>query len=94
MRRPLVAGNAKMNLDPAALTALLARVRGDLEREPAPAEVAYCPPFTLLAEASRMLRGSPISWGGQDVHWESSGAYTGEISRHAAKRCRFASSAT
>jgi triosephosphate isomerase len=80
-----------MHLDPAALTALLARVRGDLEREPARAEVVYCPPFTLLTEAARVLQGSSVSWGGQDVHWESSGAYTGEISAQMLRDagCRF-----
>jgi triosephosphate isomerase len=91
MRRPLVAGNAKMNLAPADLAALLARVREDIEREPARAEVAYCPPFTLLAEAERVLRGSPVHWGGQDLHWESSGAFTGEISALMLREagCRF-----
>lgn len=44
------------------------------------AEVAVCPPFTVLADVGRVLRGSPIQLGAQDVYWEREGAYTGEIS--------------
>jgi triosephosphate isomerase len=43
-------------------------------------EVAVCPTFTSLSSAAEALEGSSIGLGGQDVHWEDEGAYTGEIS--------------
>jgi triosephosphate isomerase len=80
MRKPIVAGNAKMNLDARALGSVLQALKGDLAATPSACEVYYCPPFTLLATAGEALQGSPIGWGGQNMHWEESGAYTGEIS--------------
>jgi triosephosphate isomerase len=44
------------------------------------ADVVVCPPFTALAEVGRVLVGSPLELGAQDLHWEPSGAYTGEVS--------------
>lgn len=44
------------------------------------AECAICPPFVYLTDAARVLRGSPILLGSQDVCAEAQGAYTGEIS--------------
>jgi len=43
-------------------------------------EVVLCVPFTILSTLSRNLHGSRIQVGAQNVHWESEGAYTGEIS--------------
>ena len=42
-------------------------------------EVVVCPPFTALSAAAEALRGSTIGLGAQDVFWEPSGAFTGEI---------------
>jgi triosephosphate isomerase len=80
MRRPLVAGNAKMHLDRASTRTLLGEIRSALENEPAQADVAYCPPYTLLHDAHHVLAGSAIALGAQDVHWEVRGAFTGEVS--------------
>lgn len=43
-------------------------------------DVAVCPPFTTLAAVAKAAEGSPVKVGAQNVHWEESGAYTGEIS--------------
>ncbi len=43
-------------------------------------EVVLFPPFTLLHAVSHEAKGTPLRWGGQNLFWESSGAYTGEIS--------------
>jgi triosephosphate isomerase len=43
-------------------------------------DVVVCPPFVCLAEAARALSGSNIRLGAQNVHFEQSGAYTGEVS--------------
>lgn len=44
------------------------------------AEVAVCPPFPYLSQASQLLGDTNIMWGGQDVSQYDSGAYTGEVS--------------
>jgi triosephosphate isomerase (TIM) len=56
-------------------------VRG-LGHLPAQVDLLVCPPFTALAIAAEALRasGSPIELGGQDLHWEPRGAFTGEVS--------------
>jgi triosephosphate isomerase len=79
MRTPLVAGNWKLNKTvleaeelARALLPGLAAVSG--------VESLLCPPFTALSAVSRMLAGSDVKLGAQDVYWEASGAYTGEIS--------------
>jgi triosephosphate isomerase len=77
-RIPLVAGNWKMHTTTADAAALAAAVaRGPL---PPGVEVAVCPPFTALAAVARVLEGSPVRLGAQDVFWEPRGPYTGEIS--------------
>jgi triosephosphate isomerase len=79
MRPPLIAGNWKMNglvKDARDLAAALRTELGDV-REP---EVLVCPPFLALAAVREALDGSPIRLGGQDVHWEAKGAFTGEVS--------------
>lgn len=43
-------------------------------------EVVVCPPFTALDRVAAVLRGTGIAVGAQDVYWEESGAFTGEIS--------------
>jgi triosephosphate isomerase len=79
MRRPMVAGNWKMNGSRAGNASLLA----DLElriRPQWPIDVAIFPPFVYLADAVAALAGGPIAVGGQDVCAEPSGAFTGEVS--------------
>ena len=75
----LIAGNWKMHGLAGALPQALA-VASDLEREPAAARVALCPPATLLARMADALAGSAVLVGGQDCHAEPSGAFTGDIS--------------
>lgn len=43
-------------------------------------EVFVLPPFTSLAAVEPLLKGTPVGFGGQNMHWESAGAWTGEIS--------------
>jgi triosephosphate isomerase len=80
MRIPLIAGNAKMNLDRSGLARLLERLKEELEASPPSCEVAYCPPFTLLAYAQGVLHGSRVYLGAQNMNAEPSGAFTGEVS--------------
>ena len=77
-RRPLLAGNWKMNGLLASIGELKAVIAG------APVipnvELMICPPATLIARFADAARGSPVLIGGQDCHALPSGAYTGDIS--------------
>jgi triosephosphate isomerase len=80
VRRKIIAGNAKMNLDREGITSLLETLTRDLQRTPSAHEILYCPPFTLLGIAAGILQGSPIRLGAQNMAAPPAGAYTGEIS--------------
>lgn len=79
MRQTLVAGNWKMNGSLKANQQLLDAVKAGVEAG-VNAKVVVCPPAVYLAQAAEMLTGSDISWGGQNLSPEKSGAFTGEIS--------------
>jgi triosephosphate isomerase len=77
MRRPLIAGNWKMHKSVAETTAYLeALIAEDM---PATVDVLCCPPFTALPAAAMIATGSVVRIGAQNVHWETTGAFTGEI---------------
>jgi triosephosphate isomerase len=78
MRRPLVAGNWKLNGSRATTGALLDVLRGALSA-PRGFDVLVCPPFVYLAEVAVQLAGSGILVGGQSVSTERAGAFTGEV---------------
>jgi triosephosphate isomerase len=80
MRKPLVAGNVKMNLTRPGLLAVLDALKRDIGLNPPDCEVVYCPPFVWLAESAAALSGSRIGLGAQNMHGEASGAFTGEVS--------------
>ena len=78
--RPLAAGNWKMNGLKASLSELEAMKKGVEAGGAGSAEVAICPPATLIAMAAWALREGKIGLGGQNCNAAESGAYTGEIS--------------
>jgi triosephosphate isomerase (TIM) len=78
--RPFVAGNWKMNGLSASLGEIEAMRRAADAGEAGEAELAVCPPATLLAQAAWKIRGSKLALGAQDCHPEPSGAFTGDIS--------------
>lgn len=80
MRRYVFAGNWKMHKTVAEAVALARALREDLERDATRHEVVVVPPFTALAAVHDVLRGSALALGGQDMHWEREGAFTGGIS--------------
>lgn len=80
MRRPLVAGNWKMYKSAAEAGTLARAIASLLSRDCEAVEVVLCPPFTSLQAVREALAGSPIALGAQNMHWESEGAFTGEIS--------------
>ena len=78
--RPLVAGNWKMNGLGASLSEITAMRKAVDAGQAGAAEVAVCPPATLIAEAAVVLAGGAVSLGAQDCCAIDSGAYTGDIS--------------
>lgn len=76
--RHLIAGNWKMNGLAVSLDEARA-IAGSLEEAPASAEVALCPPATLVATLAHALAGTHVLVGGQDCRAEASGAFTGDI---------------
>ena len=79
MRRKFIAGNWKMNKTAEEGAGLIRELVQELADTDS-ADVAVCPPFTALAAVAAELRGSRIELGAQNMHWESSGAFTGETS--------------
>jgi len=77
-RRPLVAGNWKMNGLRSALGELVEIARG-AARIPR-ADIMVCPPATLIAEFAAAARETPVRIGAQDCHCEPAGAFTGDLS--------------
>jgi len=77
-RRPLVAGNWKMN-GLAASAAEFGKMVAGAAAVTAKADVMVCPPATLAAAFANAAKGSPVAVGGQDCHAEASGAFTGDI---------------
>jgi triosephosphate isomerase len=78
-RRPLVAGNWKMNGLRASLGELgqIVQGTGELWRK---ADLMICPPATLVYTAAAVVIGSKVAIGAQDCHAKASGAHTGDIS--------------
>jgi triosephosphate isomerase len=77
-RRPLVAGNWKMNGLRASVGELEKIIAG--AKKLATVDLMVCPPATLIAGFAAAARGSDVAIGGQDCHALASGAYTGDIS--------------
>lgn len=80
-RKPLVAGNWKMNGDIVSNEQLFTALRADLGRASVPqVEVVVCPPYPYLGQAAAWLGDTGIAWGAQDVSALPNGAYTGDVS--------------
>ncbi|MDF1500270.1 MAG: triose-phosphate isomerase [Anaerolineales bacterium] len=79
-RKPIIAGNWKMNLgtvdEAVDLVRKLRPKIGSLKQ----VDVVLCPPYTVLAALAEILDRSRIMLGAQNMHWEPKGAHTGEIS--------------
>ena len=78
MKKFLIAGNWKMNKLSADADEFVKALRA--KNLPNEKDVCILAPFTLIAGVGRALEGSEIGFGAQNVHFEESGAYTGEVS--------------
>src|SRR5690606_29326696 len=80
-RKPMVAGNWKMNGDIVSNEHLFTALRAELGRASlAQVEVVVCPPYPYLGQAAAWLGDTGIAWGAQDVSALPNGAYTGDVS--------------
>lgn len=78
MRRPIIAGNWKMNNTIREAEELVVEIKSSQLKEGT--EAVLCVPYTSLAKVGEIIEGTNIKLGAQNLHWEDSGAYTGEIS--------------
>ena len=89
MRKPLVAGNWKMNKIVAEARDLVTTMSPRLD-EIAEVEKVLCPPYLALMAVASMLGGTGIGLGAQDMHWEEKGAFTGEVAANMVKEfCQY-----
>jgi len=80
MRKKVIAGNWKMNNDLHGTVSLISDLKKELNEKNIEVEVIICPPFTSLETASTLLKDSTIKLGAQNMYFEESGAFTGEVS--------------
>ena len=79
IRKKLIAGNWKMNKTSADAVSLAHELVKAVGSQP-DVEVVICPPFTALEGVAKAIDGSLIKLGAQNMHFEASGAFTGEVS--------------
>ncbi len=77
MRRKIIAGNWKMNKTPSETVKLIEELKPLVESEDA--DVVFCVPAISLTTAIAAVQGTKIAIGAQNMYYEESGAYTGEI---------------
>jgi triosephosphate isomerase len=78
MRRPILAGNWKMNMTIAEATDFVRGIRRSLN-DVKGVDRVLCPPFTALAAVGELISATEIGLGAQNMYWVEKGAYTGEI---------------
>lgn len=78
-RKKLIAGNWKMNKTSADGVALVTDIVAAVGKQ-TDVDVVVCPPFTAIESVGRKLEGSEVKLGAQNMHFEASGAFTGEVS--------------
>jgi triosephosphate isomerase len=79
-RTPIIAGNWKMNTDAASARALVDGIKAAGVSDAKGVEKVLCPPFVYLPLVAEAAKGTTLSVGAQDLHWEEKGAFTGQIS--------------
>ena len=79
MRKPIMAGNWKMNKTAREGVELVQEMMDDLASIDS-VERVFCPTFLAVPDVSRAVEGTDLRVGAQNLYWEASGAYTGEVS--------------
>jgi triosephosphate isomerase len=78
MRKPIIAGNWKMTMSIAEAQSFIAAIKDQIDGKNV--EAVICAPFTMLKDVKEATAGTAIKVGAQNMHYEESGAFTGEIS--------------
>ncbi len=78
MRKPIIAGNWKMHKVTDEALELVNKIKDKVNETDV--EVVVCSSFVALSEIKKVIGGSDLKLGAQNMHWEDEGAYTGEIS--------------
>jgi triosephosphate isomerase len=79
MRKPLIAGNWKMNTTLEEAKSLVQAILEEMNDKDG-VEKVLCPPFVSLSVVQGLLKGTSVKVGAQNMYFEDKGAYTGEIS--------------
>jgi triosephosphate isomerase len=80
MRNSIVAGNWKMNNNLSESVALISEIKNGILNLDVKTEAIICPPYVILETAAALLKDSKVKLGAQNMHFEDSGAFTGEVS--------------
>jgi len=86
LRKPVIAGNWKMNMTPSATAAFMKELAPKVAECKA-SDIVLCVPYVDIAPAVSAAEGTNINIGAENVHFKESGAYTGEISAEMLKSC-------
>lgn len=78
LRKTVIAGNWKMNKTPSETTAFISELKDKVSG--AGCDVVVCVPFVNLQNAVAAAKGTNIKVGAENLHFEKSGAFTGEVS--------------
>jgi len=79
MRKPIIAGNCKMNKTVGEARELVKALK-DKVADVTDVEIVVAPTFTALLAVAEVIKGSNVKLAAQDMYWEEKGAFTGEIS--------------
>ncbi len=79
MRKPIIAGNWKMNKTVGEAQELVRALKGKIANV-TDVEIVVAPVFTALSAVAKAIKGSSIKLAAQDMYWEAEGAFTGEVS--------------
>ena len=85
MRKPIIAGNWKMNKTPEEAKALVSELIPNVKD--AACDVVVCVPAVCFQAVGELVKGSNVKLGAQNVHFAQKGAYTGELSAEMLKAC-------
>lgn len=80
VRKPIIAGNWKLHKTPSETRILVRELAKALAAAPPQCEVTVAPPFPSIPAAVEEAAGTRIRVSGQNLYWEDSGAFTGEVS--------------
>jgi triosephosphate isomerase len=80
MRKPLVIGNWKMNLDATSAESLAREITEGVSQRDWDVDSGVCPPHPYLERVARVIQTGPVVLGAQNGHWADNGAFTGEVS--------------